>query len=57
MSAVRNILSNPRFVAFHVSGGAKKADDLLDPDSPLLRHLTRQRWQEWAEWVSVSVQT
>ena len=35
MSAVRTILANPRYLGYHVSGRTKKADILLDPDSPL----------------------
>src|ERR1039458_6099561 len=57
MSAVRTILANPRYLGHHVSGRTKKADILLDPDSPALGHVTRQRWQDRAEWVTASVQT
>jgi DNA invertase Pin-like site-specific DNA recombinase len=57
MSAVRTILANPRYLGYHVSGRTKKADILLDPDSPALGHVTRQRWQDRAEWVTASVQT
>ena len=49
--------SNPRYLGYHVSGRTKKADFLLDPDSPALGHVTRQRWQNRAEWVTASVQT
>ena len=57
ISAVRTILANPRYLGYHVSGRTKKADILLDPDSPALGHVTRQRWQDRAEWVTASVQT
>src|ERR1039458_10118390 len=57
MSAVRTILGNPRYLGYHVSGRTKKADILLDPDAPALGHVTRQQWQERAEWVTASVQT
>jgi hypothetical protein len=57
MSAVRTILANPRYLGYHVSGRTKKADILLDPDSPVLGHVTRQMWQERSEWVTASVQT
>jgi site-specific DNA recombinase len=57
MSAVRTILANPRYLGHHVSGRTKKADILLDPDAPALGHVTRQMWQERAEWVTASVQT
>jgi site-specific DNA recombinase len=57
MSAVRAILANPRYLGFHVSGRTKKADILLDPDAPALGHVTRQRWQDRAEWVTATVQT
>jgi hypothetical protein len=57
MSAVRTILANPRYLGYHVSGRTKKADILLDPDSPALGHVTRQMWQERSEWVTATVQT
>jgi site-specific DNA recombinase len=57
MSAVRSILANPRYLGYHVSGRTKKADILLDPDIPALGHVTRQQWQDRAEWVTASVQT
>ena len=57
MSAVRSILANPRYLGYHVSGRTKKADVLLDPDSPALGHVTQQQWQDRAEWVTASVQT
>jgi site-specific DNA recombinase len=57
MSAVRSILANPRYLGYHVSGRTKKADILLDPDVPALGHVTRQQWQDRAEWVTASVQT
>jgi DNA invertase Pin-like site-specific DNA recombinase len=57
MSAVRGILANPRYLGRHVSGRTKKADILLDPDVPALGHVTRQQWQDRAEWVTASVQT
>ena len=46
MSAVRAILTNPRYLGYHVSGRTKKADVLLDPDAPTLGHVTRQQWQD-----------
>ena len=57
MSVVRTILSNPRYLGYHVSGRTKKADVLVDPDAPALGHITRQQWQSRAEWVTASVQT
>jgi hypothetical protein len=38
MSAVREILTNPRYLGFQVSGRTKKKDVLLDPDVPALGH-------------------
>jgi site-specific DNA recombinase len=46
-----------RYLGYHVSGRTKKADILLDPDTPALGHVTRQQWQDRAEWVTASVQT
>jgi site-specific DNA recombinase len=57
MSAVRNILANPRYLGHHVSGRTKKADILLDPDNPGLGHVTRQKWQDRSDWVIASEQT
>ena len=57
MSAVRAILANPCYLGYHVSGRTKKADVLIDPDRPALGHVTRQHWQDQAEWVTSSVRT
>lgn len=57
MSAVRSILANPRYLGYHVSGRTKKADVLLDPDAPMLGHVTRQQPQDRGEWVTASTQT
>ena len=57
MSAVRSILANPRYLGYHVSGRTKKADVLLDPDTPTLGHITRQQPQERDTWVTASTQT
>ncbi len=57
MSAVRGILANPRYLGYHVSGRTKKTDVLLDPDTPMLGHVTRQEWQERGQWVIATVQT
>ena len=46
MSAVRAILTNPRYLGHQVSGRTKKKDVLLDPDVPALGHVTRQQWQQ-----------
>ena len=57
MSAVRSILANPRYLGYHVSGRTKKADVLLDPDTPMLGHITRQQPQDRDTWVTASTQT
>jgi DNA invertase Pin-like site-specific DNA recombinase len=57
MSVVRTILANPRYLGHHVSGRTKKVDVLLDPDLPALGHVTRQQWQDRAEWVTATVQS
>ncbi len=57
MSAVRSILANPRYLGYHVSGRTKKTDVLLDPDAPMLGHVTRQQWQERGQWVMATVQS
>ncbi len=57
MSAVRAIITNPRYLGHHVSGRTKKVDILLDPDLPALGHVTRQKWQERDQWVTASQQT
>ncbi|MGH9106353.1 MAG: recombinase family protein, partial [Acidimicrobiales bacterium] len=55
MSAVRAILTNPRYRGYHVSGRTRKVDVLVDPDFPTLGHVTRQHWQEPSDWVTASV--
>jgi site-specific DNA recombinase len=57
MSAVRAILTNPRYLGYHVSGRTKKTDVLLNPDTPALGHVTRQQWQERSQWVTAKVRT
>ena len=57
MSVARSILANPRYLGYHVSGRTKKADFLIDPDTPALGHVTRQQRRDRAEWVTSSVQT
>ena len=55
MSAVRAILTNPRYLGYHVSGRTRKVDVLVDPELPALGHVTRQQWQERSDWVTASV--
>lgn len=50
-SAVRAILTNPRYLGRQVYGRQAKAEQLLDPDYPALGHVTRQRWQNSEGWV------
>ena len=56
-SAIRVILTNPRYLGFHVSGRTKKSDFLLDPDVPSLGHVTKQVWQNQNDWTTAQVQT
>ena len=56
MSAVRAILTNPRYLGYQVSGRTKKKGVLLNPDVPALGHVTRQQWQQRDEWVTSTVQ-
>ena len=56
-SAVRAILDNLRYLGRHVSGRTKKADVLLDPDHPMLGHVTRQQWQDKPNWVTAEAPT
>jgi site-specific DNA recombinase len=56
-SVVRTILANPRYRGYHVSGRTKRTDVLLDPDVPALGHVTRQQWQDRAEWVTAASQS
>ena len=56
-SAVRAILDKPRYLGHHVSGRTKKADVLLDPDHPMLGHVTRQQWQDKPNWVTAEAPT
>ena len=50
-SAVRAILTNPRYLGRQVYGRQTKTEQLLDPDHPALGHLTRQQWQDNQSWV------
>ena len=56
MSAVRAILTNPRYLGHQVSGRTRKKDVLLDPDTPALGHVTRQEWQPRDDWVTSAAQ-
>lgn len=54
---MRAILTNPRYLGYHVSGRTQKSDRLLDPDNPNRGHVTRQVWQDSSDWVTATVQT
>lgn len=50
-SAVRAILTNPRYLGHQVYGRQRRHDFLLNPDQPALGHSTRLRWQPDDSWV------
>jgi len=56
-SAVRAILSNPRYIGRHVYGRQKRQERLLDPDHPALGHGTTMAWQPREAWVIAETAT
>ena len=50
-SAVRAILSNPRYLGRQVFGRQRRHELLVDPSQPALGHQTRMRWQPAGDWV------
>lgn len=50
-SAVRAIVSNPRYLGRHVFGRQRRHEQLVDPAQPALGHETRMRWQAADDWV------
>ncbi len=51
-SAVRAILTNPRYLGHQVVGRQRRRDELLDPTDPAAGTISRQRWQPTFEWVT-----
>ena len=51
-SAVRAILTNPRYLGHQVVGRQRRRDELLDPMDPASGTTSRQRWQPTANWVT-----
>lgn len=51
-SAVRAILTNPRYLGHQVVGRQRRKDELLDPTDPAAGTTSRQRWQPTVEWVT-----
>ena len=51
-SAVRAILTNPRYLGHQVVGRQRRRDELLDPTDPAAGTTSRQRWQPVGEWVT-----
>ncbi|MDP1820909.1 MAG: recombinase family protein [Acidimicrobiales bacterium] len=51
-SAVRAILTNPRYLGHQVTGRQRRKDELLDPTDPAAGTTSRQRWQPAGEWVT-----
>ena len=56
-SAVRAILSNPRYLGRHVFGRQRRHEPLIDPTQPALGHANRMRWQDTASWVTAELDT
>lgn len=56
-SAVRAILSNPRYLGRQVCGRQRRHEQLVDPAQPALGHQTRMRWQAETDWVISDVPT
>jgi len=51
-SAVRAILTNPRYLGHQVVGRQRRRDELLDPTDPAAGTTSRQRWQPTGDWVT-----
>lgn len=51
-SAVRAILTNPRYLGHQVAGRQRRKDELLDPADPAAGTTSRQRWQPTEAWVT-----
>lgn len=51
-SAVRAILTNPRYLGYQVVGRQRRRDELLDPMDPASGTTSRQRWQPTGNWVT-----
>lgn len=51
-SAVRAILTNPRYLGHQIVGRQRRRDELLDPTDPASGTTSRQRWQPTGEWVT-----
>jgi site-specific DNA recombinase len=49
-SAVRAILSNPRYIGHQVAGRQRRFDELLSTADPALGTVSRQRWQGEDNW-------
>jgi len=56
-SAVRSILTNPRYLGHQVVGRQRRKDELLDPRDPAAGTTSRQHWQVPDEWVTSDEQT
>lgn len=56
-SAVRAILSNPRYLGRHVFGRQKREERLVDPNQPALGHATKQCWIPADDWVTADEPT
>ena len=51
-SAVRAILTNPRYLGHQVVGRQRRRDELVDPADPAAGTASRQRWQAAETWVT-----
>ena len=51
-SAVRAILTNPRYLGHQVVGRQRRKDELVNPLDPAIGTTSRQHWQTEDEWVT-----
>jgi site-specific DNA recombinase len=49
-SAVRAILTNPRYLGRQVAGRQRRRDELVDARDPALGTTSKQRWQDPSDW-------
>lgn len=51
-SAVRAILTNPRYLGHQIVGRQRRRDELVEPKNPAAGTTSRQHWQAREDWVT-----
>lgn len=50
-SAIRAILSNPRYTGYEIWNKQRKDEILIDVEDVALGHITKQRWNDEDDWI------